>query len=347
MRRVWPWIVGAAAIGIVFVFINNASLLARKGDGQPTLLAHRGISQDFDRSDLKNDTCTATRMLPPTHAYLENTIASMRASFAAGADIVEFDVHPTTDGQFAVFHDWTLDCRTNGHGVTRQQSMAYLRTLDIGYGYTADGGRTFPFRGKGLELMPSLNDVLRTFPKGRFLINIKSNDPNEGHLLAAALRTQPIDALDRLMVYGGDAPIARFQAEMPTVKAMSRSSLKRCLVSYIAYGWSGVVPSACDTSVIFVPINIAPWLWGWPNRFLDRMTRAGSAVFAIGPYHGGAFSTGIDTAADVRRLPEGYSGGILTNEIQYVVSERARQETAGHDASIHDQPGSRGEAAPR
>ena len=36
----------------------------------------------------------------------------MRAAFAAGADIVEFDVHPTSDGQFAVFHDWTLDCRT-------------------------------------------------------------------------------------------------------------------------------------------------------------------------------------------------------------------------------------------
>ena len=36
----------------------------------------------------------------------------MRAAFAAGADIVELDIHPTTDGQFAVFHDWTLDCRT-------------------------------------------------------------------------------------------------------------------------------------------------------------------------------------------------------------------------------------------
>ena len=33
--------------------------------------------------------------------------------------MIEIDVHPTTDGQFAVFHDWTLDCRTNGAGVTR------------------------------------------------------------------------------------------------------------------------------------------------------------------------------------------------------------------------------------
>lgn len=201
--------------------------------------------------------------------------------------------------------------------------MAYLRTLDIGYGYTADGGRTFPFRGKAVGLMPSLNEVLTTFPKGRFLINIKSNDPNEGRLLAAVLREQFIEASERLMVYGGDAPIATFRAEMPRVKTMSRSTLKSCLMSYVAYGWTGLAPPACRNSIVFVPINVAPWLWGWPNRFLDRMTGAGSAVFVIGPYFGGEFSTGLDTVADVRRLPSGYTGGILTNELQKVAPELA------------------------
>ncbi len=78
--------------------------------------------------------------------YLENTIRSMRAGFEAGADIVEIDVHHTTDNEFAVFHDWTLDCRTNGHGVTRGHTMAELKRFDIGYGYTSDSGKTFPFR---------------------------------------------------------------------------------------------------------------------------------------------------------------------------------------------------------
>ncbi len=27
--------------------------------------------------------------------------------------------------------------------------MSELKTLDIGYGYTADGGKSFPFRGQG------------------------------------------------------------------------------------------------------------------------------------------------------------------------------------------------------
>ena len=47
-------------------------------------------------------------MLPPSHPYLENTIASMKAAFQVGADIVEFDIQPTKDGQFAVFHDGNL-----------------------------------------------------------------------------------------------------------------------------------------------------------------------------------------------------------------------------------------------
>ena len=92
------------------VYINNTSLLAPRQGGKPALLAHRGMAQRFDEHDLKNDTCTAARMLPPVHDYLENTLRSMRASFEAGADVVELDVHPTTDGAFAVFHDWTLDC---------------------------------------------------------------------------------------------------------------------------------------------------------------------------------------------------------------------------------------------
>ena len=117
----------AAAAIIVFaaaIYINNTNRLATHREGIPVLLAHRGIAQRFDERELKNDTCTAARMLPAAHHYLENTIESMRAGFAAGADVVEFDVHPTTDGEFAVFHDWTLDCRTDGHGVTRENSMA-------------------------------------------------------------------------------------------------------------------------------------------------------------------------------------------------------------------------------
>ncbi|MHC2298695.1 glycerophosphoryl diester phosphodiesterase [Rhizobium mongolense] len=134
MRKKLRYSIAAIAVFAAAVYLNNTNLLASHREGKPVLLAHRGIAQRFDERDLTNDTCTAARMLPPKHDYLENTILSMRAGFDLGADIVEVDVHPTTDGEFAIFHDWTLDCRTNGHGVTREHSMAEMKALDIGYG---------------------------------------------------------------------------------------------------------------------------------------------------------------------------------------------------------------------
>lgn len=320
MRKIWRYLALPLIGFATFVFFNNTSLLAPQLSGKPVLLAHRGIAQRFDPVGVTNDTCTASRMQPPTHGYLENTIASMLASFEAGADIVELDIHPTTDGHFAVFHDWTLDCRTDGHGVTREQSMSFLRTLDIGYGYTADSGKTYPFRGTGVGLMPSLAEVLETFPDRLFLINVKSNVPDEGLKLGAFLNDLPPARRATLMVYGGDRPIAALRSLVPGLKTMSRTSLKGCLLRYIAYGWTGAMPDECYSRPVFVPINVAPWLWGWPNRFLDRVNSVGSIVFVVGPYHGGDFSTGMDNIEDLSRLPEGYDGGVLTNEIEMVAS---------------------------
>jgi glycerophosphoryl diester phosphodiesterase len=321
MPKLWRPIALALLPFAAFVYLKNTNLFVSRSEGQPVLLAHRGIAQQFETVNVTNDTCTASRMLPPAHGYLENTIGSMQASFDAGAAIVEFDVHPTTDGQFAVFHDWTLDCRTDGHGVTREHAMAELKKLDIGYGYTADHGKSFPFRGKGIGLMPSLNEVLQTFPNRSFLINIKSNDPSEGEKLAAALGNLAPGRRSQLMAYGGDKPIATLTRLRPDVKTMSRSSLKACLIPYVAYGWTGLVPDACRHRLILVPINVAPWLWGWPDRLIARMTSVDSTIFVVGPYFGGDFSTGIDTHADIARLPAGYTGGVLTNEIEMVSTE--------------------------
>ncbi len=308
-----------AFVVLAAIYANNTNRLAAHREGAPVLLAHRGIAQRFDELDLKNDTCTAARMLPSGHDYLENTIGSMRAGFAAGADIVELDVHPTTDVEFAVFHDWTLDCRTDGHGVTREHSMAYLKKLDIGYGYTSDGGKAFPFRSNGIgSLMPTLAEVLEAFPKERLLINVKSRDASEGEKLAAVLGKLPAERRARIMVYGGDEPVEIVRQLMPDIRTISRAAINGCLLGYIGYGWSGVVPKACRNAMIMLPINVAPWLWGWPDRFLNRMQAAGSDVFVLGPYRGGEFSTSIDTSEQLALLPQDYSGGIWTNEIETI-----------------------------
>jgi glycerophosphoryl diester phosphodiesterase len=299
------------------IYLFNASWRVAPPAGDVQLIAHRGVHQTFNRADLANDTCTAQRIDPPTHGYFENTLPSMEAAFAAGADIVELDVHPTTDGQFAVLHDWTLDCRTEGTGETRSYDMAYLKTLDIGYGYTADDGQTFPFRGKGVGMMPELKEVLAAFPDHQFLVNYKSNEVREGDMLAALLAQHPEWRHAVWGAYGGDPPTFRAAELIDGLNVWSRKGLVNCLLQYEGLGWLGVMPEACRNTKVMLPINVAPFVWGWPNLFLERMRKAGSDVILLGPYGAGDPGTaGIDTPEQLAQVPDGFSGFIWTNKIE-------------------------------
>jgi glycerophosphoryl diester phosphodiesterase len=315
MRRILLWTAGGFGLFAVVVYFANSPFLAAPREGRPLLLAHRGLAQTFPHAGLAADTCTAGRIDPPEHPYIENSLPSIEAAFRYGADIVEFDVHPTSDGAFAVFHDWAVDCRTNGRGATREHSLAALKALDIGYGYTADGGRTHPFRGKGVGLLPSLDEVLDAFPDRRFLIHVKGNTVREGEMLAARLAELPPRRRQRLLVYGGDRPIRVLRQRFAEVPAMGKRAMLDCLIRYLSLGWAGHVPAACRRSILLVPVNYAPLLWGWPDLFIERMERVGTTVFAVGPWEGEDFSRGIDSLEALRELPGGFSGGVWTNRI--------------------------------
>jgi glycerophosphoryl diester phosphodiesterase len=306
---------GVVAI-LAAIYFWNASWLAAAPAGDAKFIAHRGVHQNFDRAGLTNASCTASMIREPIVDEIENTLPAMQSAFAVGADVVELDVHPTTDGKFAVFHDWTLDCRTEGTGETRAHDMAYLKTLDVGYGYTADGGKTFPLRGKGVGMMPELSDVLAAMPDKRFLINFKSKEAREGDMLGAFVDAHPLWKDAVWGAYGDVAPVGRAKATDPLLKTWSRQGLMACLTQYLAYGWTGIVPVSCRDTEVMVPINYAFLLWGWPNRFLHRMAEAGSEVILIGPYSPGDPGTaGIDTVEQATQVPAGFPGYVWTNEI--------------------------------
>ena len=305
----------ALVILTALIFLINTSLLADPIASRPFLVAHRGLGQAFDRDGLTGTTCTASRLLLSEHDYLENTIPSIEAAFDYGADVVEFDVHRTLDDRFAVFHDWTVDCRTDGSGVTREHTLEQLQKLDVGYGYTADGGETWPFRGKGIGMLPSLDQVMTAFPQQSFFVDVKSNDAEEGALLAERLAALNENREGEIMVVGGPRPVGVIRERLPHVRTMTRPRLKKCLKRYMALGWTGHVPSDCERSVLLVPANVAPWLWGWPNRFLQRMDRAGTRVLVIGDYGGEGYSQGFDDPDRLTELPTDYSGGIWTDRI--------------------------------
>jgi glycerophosphoryl diester phosphodiesterase len=59
---------------------------------------------------------------------------SFRSAIAAGCDLIECDVHLSSDGRLVVIHDHTLDRTTNGEGLVRDLTAAELRKLDAGDG---------------------------------------------------------------------------------------------------------------------------------------------------------------------------------------------------------------------
>lgn len=307
------------AVLIAALWLRNTSLFTPPAsEGPPQFISHRGVHQTYHRVDLERDTCTANRIYPPTHDLIENTLPSMQAAFEAGADIIEIDVHLTPDGEFAVFHDWTLDCRTEIEGVTNKTPMSLLRTLDAGYGYTADGGETFPLRGKGVGMIKSLPEVLDAFPEGRFLINFKSRIAFEGEALADLLKANPRWRAQVWGVYGAPIPSESAVARMPGMLSFTKASAKDCLIDYALIGWSSHVPKSCHNTLVPVPVDYAPLLWGWPRAFEARMNAAGSEVILFGTPGGTGNdgAPGIDTPAQLSKVPKGFGGYVWIDHIE-------------------------------
>ncbi|HLN62255.1 MAG TPA: glycerophosphodiester phosphodiesterase [Symbiobacteriaceae bacterium] len=120
----------------------------------PTVLAHQGASG---------------------HAP-SNTLESFRLGMEMGADVIETDVHMTRDGIIVTSHDESIDRLTNGHGLIKEMTLAELRQFDFGYGFTPDGGKTYPYRGKGVSI-PTLEEVFKTFPGVPVNIELKQEEP--------------------------------------------------------------------------------------------------------------------------------------------------------------------------
>lgn len=207
----------AIGVFVLAVWLGNTNLfVSLPADQAPLVLSHRGVHQTNGGVARGADSCTANPIAPVTHVFIENTIPSMRAAVAAGAHVVELDVHLTPDGVFAVFHDWTVDCRTNGTGVTHEIPFSTLRQLDVGFGYSADG-LTFPLRGKGIGLLPSLADVFEADLGVSYLINFKSKDAQKGEKLAQMLEN-PQYMSQVFGVYGGSIPTQQALARAPNLR---------------------------------------------------------------------------------------------------------------------------------
>lgn len=122
--------------------------------GRRVVLAHRGASAEAP----------------------ENTLPAFALAESQGADALEIDVRLTADGVVVVHHDDTVDRVTNGRAPVRALTLEGLRRLDAGYRFSPDGGRTFPYRGRGV-VVPTLAEVFAAHPALGVNIDLKDRDP--------------------------------------------------------------------------------------------------------------------------------------------------------------------------
>ena len=128
----------------------------------------------------------------------ENTMYAFERAVELGVDVLETEIHATADGVLVVMHDSTVDRTTNGSGPITSLTLEELQTLDAGYNWTSDGGKTFPFRGLGITV-PTLEEVFTDLSSNaRINIDMKQTKPSLVVPLCGMIRT--FDAVDRVLV---------------------------------------------------------------------------------------------------------------------------------------------------
>jgi glycerophosphoryl diester phosphodiesterase len=235
------------------------------------VIAHRGAHVNWEKGTYDLATgCEATHIYRPPHEYIENTVESIGAAFEMGATIVEIDIRRTSDDHLVVFHDWRLDCRTDGSGEVGEQPLEHLQSLDIGYGYTYDDGKTYPFRGRGVGAMPTLVEVLQAFPDKKFLIDHKDGSLETAVLLADIIEALPAEQRQLLYYWGPDETYNYLRSRFPTLVRLlgNRPIAQRCFLPYLLTFGLGGFPEECGGAGLGMPAQYAPFIWGWPYRFL-------------------------------------------------------------------------------
>lgn len=105
---------GAAAIavtvvGVVALAFAAVPALERYSGGATSVIAHRGV----------------------TDAAVENTIPALEAAAAAGADVVEFDVQQTKDGDWVVMHDFDLMRLAGMAGAVKDMTLEEATAITV------------------------------------------------------------------------------------------------------------------------------------------------------------------------------------------------------------------------
>ena len=169
--------------------------------------------------------------------YPSNVMFSFDKAHRAGSDALDTDMLATKDGKLVLFHDETLEHRTNGTGYVRDKTYAELLQLDFAYRWTQDGGATFPYRGKGIKVA-TVEELFDKYPNQRFGIEIKQTTVQATQKLCSLIMQRGYQG--KVLVSSSTQPnMNAFRAACPTV---ATSATMDEVVQFYVYTQSAFPP---------------------------------------------------------------------------------------------------------
>ncbi len=143
------------------------------------------------------------------------TMLAYQNAAALGVDVLEMDIHITKDGALVLMHDETVDRTTNGTGEVEAMTLEEIKQLDGAYDWSPDGGKTFPYRGRGIQVA-TLEEIFQAFPEYRMTIEIKKTNAPMAKPLCELIRKY--DMQNKALVASfHDERLKEFRAECPEV----------------------------------------------------------------------------------------------------------------------------------
>ncbi len=103
----------------------------------------------------------------------ENTLPSFERALQLGAEVLESDIHVTSDGIPVLVHDPDVARTTEGTGDVASLTVEALQALDAAHRFSREGEAGHPDRGKAIRI-PTLEEAFTAFPGVRFNLEIKA-----------------------------------------------------------------------------------------------------------------------------------------------------------------------------
>ncbi len=196
-----------------------------------------------------------------------STLAAMEAALAAGADVLELDVHASADGALVCCHDDTVDATTDGRGPIAAHALAELERLDAAYSFVPGVGSRpggpasdYPLRGRAPTdpryRIPTLEAVISAFPTALLNLDIKAGPPEVPafeHRLVQLLRTHGRGAETIVASFREDR-LARFRAAGPEVATAASPAEIAAFVQAVR---QGATPPPSRATCLQIPSTFA------------------------------------------------------------------------------------------